>query len=96
MQVEGDLDVDSAYRVYEGVAALFDDAGPGLPRPERPRRVLIDLSGVTFIDSVGLGMLIRSEEEARRNDAALVLRSPSDSVRRLLSITAMDRNFAIS
>ncbi len=91
LRVSGEMDVETAYRVPDDVAAEVGEHTDG-----RPRHVTIDLSEVTFIDSVGLSMLLRSEEEARRNDVPLVLRRPSESVRRLLEITATDRNFAIS
>lgn len=88
LRLSGQLDVSDAHRVPETVGSLFADTTP-------PQTVILDLSDVSFADSVGLGMLLRSDEEARRNDARLVLRSPSPAVRRLLSMTAMDTVFEI-
>jgi anti-sigma B factor antagonist len=87
LHVSGDMDADSAYRVPEEVAALFEQ--------ERPPEIVVDLSGVSFLDSVGLGMLVRAQEEALANDAAFRLRAPSEPVSRVLSITAMDTHFAV-
>lgn len=87
LRVTGDMDVDTAYRVPDEVAALFDDA--------TPRQVVLDLSGVTFLDSVGLGMLVRAQDEALAHDAGFRLLAPSDPVSRTLSITAMDTHFAV-
>ena len=86
LRVTGDMDVDSAYRVPDEVAALFDGS--------RPAAVVLDLSGVTFLDSVGLGMLVRAQDEAAAQNAAFRLRAPSAPVTRVLSITAMDTHFA--
>jgi anti-sigma B factor antagonist len=87
LRVSGDMDADTAYRVPDEVAALFD--GP------RPREIVLDLSGVSFLDSVGLGMLVRAQEEAVAHDTDFRLRAPSDPVSRVLSMTAMDTHFAV-
>jgi anti-anti-sigma factor len=87
LRVAGDMDADTAYRVPDEVAALFDGAPP--------REVVVDLADVTFLDSVGLGMLVRSQEEAQAHDAGFTLRAPSDPVSRVLSMTAMDTHFTV-
>jgi len=87
LRVTGDMDADTAYQVPDEVAALFDDGNP--------REVVVDLSAVTFLDSVGLGMLVRAQDEALAHDAAFRLLAPSEPVSRTLSITAMDTHFAV-
>ncbi len=87
LRVTGDMEADTAYQVPDEVAALFDVASP--------REVVLDLSGVTFLDSVGLGMLVRAQDEALAHDAGFRLRAPSEPVSRILSITAMDTHFAV-
>jgi anti-anti-sigma factor len=87
LRVTGDMDVDTAYQVPDEVAALFDEG--------HPSEVVLDLSGVTFLDSVGLGMLVRAQDEALAYDAGFRLLAPSEPVSRTLSITAMDTHFAV-
>jgi anti-sigma B factor antagonist len=48
--------------------------------------VVVDLAGVTFLDSTGLGTLL----EARRLGADLSLRNPQGRVRRLLDLVMID------
>lgn len=50
------------------------------------RRLCLDLSGLTFMDSKGLGLLLRLRSQAEeRHLAPLVLVTPSSIVRRVLS-----------
>ena len=57
--------------------------------------VVIDLTGVTHIDSTGLAALIESHHLtlARRGRLALVARS--DSIRRTIEVRGLDRLFTI-
>jgi anti-anti-sigma factor len=53
---------------------------------------VLDLRGVTFIDSTGLNVLLN----ANRNRAdGIVLRSPAGAVARVLELSGMDRVFRI-
>jgi len=54
-------------------------------------QVVIDLSGVTFMDSTGVGALVRALRQDGRTRESLVLRAPSGQVRRLLEITSLDQ-----
>jgi anti-anti-sigma factor len=49
--------------------------------------VVLDLAGVSFIDSSGLRAIISADVDLAARDARLVLRAPSESTRRLLEIT---------
>jgi anti-sigma B factor antagonist len=51
--------------------------------------VVLDLSGVTFMDSQGLGVLIRADAEARARGAVLHVAAASRPVRRLLALTQL-------
>jgi anti-sigma B factor antagonist len=51
--------------------------------------VLVDLSGVQFIDSSGLGALIQANRVATERGTHLILVA-SPPVRRLLAVTALD------
>jgi anti-anti-sigma factor len=73
-------------------AALFrtalEEAGTRAPR------VVVDLSGVTFIDSTGISALIHAHQSVRP-PGTLVLRSPSPTARRLLDLTGLDQIMSI-
>jgi anti-sigma B factor antagonist len=73
----GDVDFTTVGRLGENLARWV------LAYPDSDEMV-IDLSGVTTIDSAGLRILVVAVRNAR---SVLVLREPSDVVRRLLEIT---------
>jgi len=52
----------------------------------------IDLTGVAFFNSTGIGVLCDAAEQARQRGVALVV-EPSDHVRRTLEITGLTDNF---
>ena len=57
-------------------------------------RVVLDMADVDFIDSYGLEALVRNRRRLG-DEVEVVLRDPSDHIRRLLEITALDRLFPV-
>jgi anti-anti-sigma factor len=57
---------------------------------EEGGKVVLDLSGVTSIDSAGIGELVFLHTRARSQNAALKYASPSPLVRELLDLTNLD------
>lgn len=51
-------------------------------------RLVLDASGVTFMDSSALHVLIRTQQTAG-GAPSVVVRNPSDQVRRLLQLTGL-------
>lgn len=72
-------------------------AAPGLRRTVQdalaagPPRVVLDLGGVGFLDSSGLGALIGGLKDARNRGGDLRIAGVSDQVRAVLKLTNMDR-----
>jgi anti-sigma B factor antagonist len=54
-------------------------------------RLVVDLADTEFIDSTGLGVLIRALKRLRHRGGDLVLRSPRPNARKVLKITSLDR-----
>jgi anti-anti-sigma factor len=79
--VVGEIDLATADRLREVLIAELDSSP----------RVNIDLARCTFIDSVGLSVLV---EAARRrsngSEPALAITSPSAPVRRLIELTQLN------
>ena len=85
--IVGEVDVQTGYPLYLAALKEAEDGSA---------RVVFDLAGVTFVDSVGLGMIIRSRDDlADRYESRLVLRNPSARVTSLLELTAMTGQFTI-
>jgi anti-sigma B factor antagonist len=78
LALRGELDVNGGPRLRD---ALIDAIGEG------GRRVVVDLEGVDFIDSAGLGVLVGGLKRARTRDGDLVLVATGVSVRKVLEIT---------
>ncbi|MEI6350197.1 MAG: WecB/TagA/CpsF family glycosyltransferase [Verrucomicrobiota bacterium] len=66
-----------------------------LPEPEF-RNVLLDCSGVTFIDSTGLGLFIKSFRQCKAAGGTFILFQPSPTVVQMLSAMQLDRLIPIS
>jgi anti-sigma B factor antagonist len=52
-----------------------------------PQRVVVDLAGLEFIDSIGLRTLVQAHESASGNGRHLTLRQAPRVVRRLLELS---------
>jgi anti-anti-sigma factor len=50
----------------------------------------VDMSGVTFIDAGGIGVLVAAANRARQAGGGLSLLAPSPQVRRLLDVFHLD------
>ena len=57
--------------------------------------IVLDLEGVTFLDSTGLQSLVRAREAAGQRGEELILRRPSNAVQRVLDLTNMWEILAI-
>jgi anti-sigma B factor antagonist len=81
--VVGELDLYTAPRLRDQVLGTVDG---GMDR------IAIDLNGVGFIDSTGLGILVACLKRVRERDGRLVLIAPEGSpLRRLLSLTGLQQ-----
>jgi anti-sigma B factor antagonist len=56
-------------------------------------RVVVDLSGVEFIDSSGLGALVNGLKTARQAGGDLRIAAPNEQVLLVLQLTNMERVF---
>jgi anti-sigma B factor antagonist len=58
--------------------------------------IILDLSNVSYMDSSGLGTLVRLWVSAHREGCEIKLISLSDRVKELLHLTSLDKVFATS
>jgi anti-sigma B factor antagonist len=58
---------------------------------KKPRLLLVDMSGLTFIDSAGLHELVRAHRRLQADGCLLALVSPGPAVDRILQLSALDQ-----
>ena len=76
----GDLDVDSAYRFDEEVRSIQEQG---------PSTLVVDLRGVEFVDSAGIGRLVALARRGRRMGERVCFVRGSRSVTRLFTLTGV-------
>ena len=86
VSVSGELDIATAGR-------LGDELGRTSERSAR--RVIVDLVGVTFIDSVALGVLTEEARRLRASGGSCIVVSQDPRILRVFEITGLDRIFRI-
>jgi anti-anti-sigma factor len=80
VRLEGELDLETAVEFDRQLARIDGEI----------TRLLIDLSGVTFMDSTGLGSIVRAHQSAEASGCAFVVRRGSHQVQRLFALTGVD------
>jgi anti-anti-sigma factor len=86
VQLAGDLDMPATFKFEPELDRLL--AGNDI------RRLLVDLAGVRFVDSAGLGALLSIRERTNTLGIEMSLVNVSDSVQRLLDFTGTGAVFA--
>lgn len=85
LTVSGELDVASSRALEHELEKLGDVA-----------TVIVDLRGLTFIDSTGLGVLVRAHQLAKEHGRRFGLVRGNGQVNRLLSLTGLDTELLIA
>ena len=86
LEVTGDLDIAISAVLSRELDELLDPDVDG---------VVIDLSGVQFMDSSALSALVHAHQRAKLDGRRLELRRPSPACAKVLGITGLDRVFAV-
>lgn len=75
--VTGEIDMATCERLRD---AIEPHLGPD-------QRIVLDLSGVHFMDSSCIGVLLAARNELTKGGGSLILRNPSDVARRVLTVS---------
>jgi anti-sigma B factor antagonist len=82
VELAGEADVSNSGQLRETLDAEV---------AKRPRTLVIDLSGLRFMDSSALHVILRANREMGRQGGVLSLASPRQPVAKMLRLTAADQ-----
>lgn len=82
----GDADLHVASELRDRLSAAIEDGTSFL---------VVDLSGVIFIDSMGLGALLGGMKRLQSSGGQFRLVVPRGDIRRILELTLLDRVFVL-
>jgi anti-sigma B factor antagonist len=80
ISVGGELDLETAPQLQDQISTLMEQG---------VQRFVIDLSGVTFCDSTGLSVFVRTKNTSDETGGDIRLASPQPGVRRILQISGL-------
>lgn len=86
-RISGEIDIATAPRLRERLIALVTSGR---------KHVVLDLGGVAFLDSTGLGVIVGVLKRARTLGGDLRLVCPNPAVRKVFEITALDRTMPLA
>ena len=84
--VEGELEAGTAPRLGAALHALVDEGAT---------TITVDCSGLAFLDSQGLGVLVAASRRLRDAGGALHLRGAGAQMARVLRLTRLDQVFVL-
>ena len=79
----GDLDIQVAGRAAEAVEGVEADG---------PELLVIDLSGLSFMDSSGMAVIAAAHARALEEGRQLVIVNPKGGVRRAFEVSGLDKS----
>jgi anti-sigma B factor antagonist len=80
LALSGELDVITAPDLAQELDALAAEACP---------RVLLELSGLSFVDSAGVSVLVKARHTAEATGRRLILRNPTEQVHQVFSVLGL-------
>ena len=86
LAVQGEVDVYTAPRLREKLVELATQG---------KHRIVVDLQGVEFLDSTGLGVLVGGLKRMRSNDGDLALVCTQPRILKVFEITGLTKVFSI-
>jgi anti-anti-sigma factor len=84
--VAGEVDLETASQLGDHALGAMQEVSPHL---------VLDLSGVTFMDSTGLKVLLSVQQRADLAHGSLAVVGTTRPVRRILELTGLDTAFAL-
>lgn len=86
LAVAGEVDVATVPRLREQLHGLVAQGS---------NRIIVDLDGVDFLDSTGLGVLVGALKRVRSNDGELSLVCTQPRIRKVFEVTGLTKVFSL-
>ena len=86
LAVSGEVDVATVPRLREQLHGLVAQGS---------NRIIVDLDGVDFLDSTGLGVLVGALKRVRSNDGELSLVCTQPRIRKVFEVTGLTKVFSL-
>jgi len=80
LEVSGEVELHSAPQLRAELVRLTETTSP---------QIVVDLAGVSFIDSTGIGVLVGGLKKARERGGEVAFCSPQTRVKRVFEITGL-------
>jgi anti-sigma B factor antagonist len=84
--LSGELDLATAPQLRARLAAMIENG---------EKQIVLDLTGLEFIDSTGLSVLVMVFKRTQAAGGSMVIRNPSSGVTRIFEITGLSSLFAM-
>jgi len=86
LPLEGEIDLHISPEVAESLRTMT---------AKKPKRVVVDLTKVTYLDSSGLAVLIEGMQNVQEYGGTFALAGVQESVQHILEIARLDQVFQI-
>lgn len=87
LELSGEIDHHGARNALKEVEMAIDAA--------LPRLLILDFSGVTFMDSSGIALLLRSQQRMQLLEGSVIVRNVPHQARRVLDAAGIGRLISI-
>jgi anti-sigma B factor antagonist len=86
IELSGEIDVKCAPQLKDLLQGLID---------EGKKQLLVDLIGVPFMDSTGLGIFVNAFKRIQQTGGAIKFASPQEELSKVFSLTQTDKVFSV-
>lgn len=84
--IKGEIDIYSSPGFKESLTESINDVD---------HDIILDCSELSYIDSMGLGILVGALKRVKEKGKNIIIRNPKSTVRKLFKITGLDKAFII-
>lgn len=82
VQIIGEMDVLTSKELREELIRIFN---------EKQENIILDLQGLNYIDSTGLGVIIGAYGRLKEKEKEISIINPKQNILKLLTITGLDK-----